>query len=61
MFDIYEYIDSCREQGLDSREAMAQLDRERSEYHEELIEELEERQMRYAWQQDLIDLRRFER
>lgn len=61
MFDIYEYIDSCREQGLDSREALAQLDRERSEYHEELIEELEERQMHYAWQQDLIDLRRFER
>lgn len=61
MFDLYDYIDSCREQGLDSREAMAQLDRERAEYNAELVEELEERQMHTAWQQDLIDLRRYER
>lgn len=30
-------------------------------YQEELIEELEERQLAFAWQQDLIDLRRRER
>ena len=32
-----------------------------AQYEEELIEELEERQLAYAWQQDLIDLRRMER
>ena len=61
MFDIYDYVDSCKEQGMDSREALIQLDRERSEYNEERIEMLEERQLKTAWQQDLIDLYRFER
>ena len=32
-----------------------------AQYEEELIEALEERQLAYAWQQDLIDLRRRER
>lgn len=36
-------------------------EREAAEYEAELIEELEERQLRSAWQQDLIDLYRFER
>lgn len=35
--------------------------RELAEYEEELIAELEERQLATAWQQDLIDLHRFER
>ena len=35
--------------------------REAAECEAELIEELEERQGRTAWQQDLIDLYRFER
>ena len=35
--------------------------RELAEYEEELIAELEERQLATAWQQDLIDMRRFER
>ncbi len=35
--------------------------REASEYEAELIEELEERQLYSAWQQDLIDLHRYER
>lgn len=35
--------------------------RELAEAEQEFIEELEERQLAYAWQQDLIDLHRFER
>ena len=35
--------------------------RELAEYEAERTEELEERQLAYAWQQDLIDLYRFER
>ena len=35
--------------------------REAAEYEAELIEELEERQLHTAYQQDLIDLYRFER
>lgn len=31
------------------------------EYKNEFIEELEDRQYRTAWQQDLIDLHRYER
>ena len=31
------------------------------EEHESMMEEVEERQLRDAWQQDLIDLYRFER
>lgn len=34
---------------------------EAAEYEAELVEELEERQLRTAYQQDLIDLYRFER
>lgn len=34
---------------------------ELSEYKEELLEELEERSLRTAWQQDLIDMYRYER
>lgn len=36
-------------------------EREAAEYEAEMIEELEERQLAYAWQQDLIDLHRYER
>ena len=35
-------------------------EREIAEYNAAMVEELEERQLAYAWQQDLIDLRRFE-
>ncbi len=35
--------------------------RDLEEYERDLIEALEERQERYAYQQDLIDLYRFER
>lgn len=35
-------------------------EREAAEYAEALREELEERQLAWAWQQDLIDLRRME-
>lgn len=36
-------------------------DSEIAEYEAELIAELEDRQSRTAWQQDLIDMYRFER
>jgi len=41
----------------DGCDCAAELER----YENELIEELEDRQCMTAWQQDLIDLRRFER
>lgn len=36
-------------------------ERELAEYEADLIEDLEERQLTTAWQQDLIDLYRYER
>lgn len=36
-------------------------EQEVAEYEAELIEELEDRQLHTEWQQDLIDLYRFER
>lgn len=36
-------------------------ERELAEAEADFIEELEERQLAYAWQQDIIDLYRFER
>jgi hypothetical protein len=36
-------------------------ERELAEYEADLIEELEDRQLTTAWQQDLIDLYRYER
>ena len=59
--DIYEYFELCKEQGMTGWEALNQYERDRQECRESLIEELEERQMATAYQQDLIDLYRFER
>ena len=59
--DIYEYFEICKEQGMTGEEALHQYERDRQEYRESLIEELEERQMATAYQQDLIDLYRYER
>lgn len=36
-------------------------EREAAEYEARIIEELEERQLMTAWQQDVIDMYRFER
>lgn len=36
-------------------------ERELAEYEADLLEELEERQLAYAWQQDIIDMYRRER
>lgn len=60
MFDIYEYFENCKEAGLTREEAMREYQRDVAEYRESMIEELEERQSYTAYQQDLIDLRRFE-
>lgn len=61
MFDIYEYFETCKEAGLTGEEAMREYQRDVAEYRESLIDELEERQSYTAYQQDLIDLRRYER
>lgn len=49
-----------RKLGLTGEEAMREYQRDVAEYRESMIEELEERQSYTAYQQDLIDLRRFE-
>lgn len=61
MIDIYAYFETCKAEGLTGEEAMNEYLRDKAEYERELIEELEERQMHTAWQQDIIDLYRFER
>ena len=59
--DFYDYIDACREQGLTGSEALNAWQRDYAEYQAELIEEIEERQSHFEYQQDLIDMYRFER
>lgn len=61
MIDVYEYFEACKEAGLSGEQAMREYQRDCAEYRESLIEELEDRQCRTAYQQDLIDLHRFER
>lgn len=61
MIDIYEYFDICRDLGMSGEEALRQYERDVAEYGEHLIEDLEERQLHTEYQQDLIDLHRFER
>lgn len=61
MMGIYEYFELCKEQGLSGQEAMDSYQRDLAEYRDDLIEELEERQMMTAYQQDLIDMYRYER
>lgn len=61
MIDVYEYFEACKEAGLSGEEAMEEYQRACAEYREELIEELEERQLHTAYQQDMIDMYRFER
>ena len=61
MDHIYDYFEACKEAGLSGEEALQQYQRDLAEYEDDLVEELEERQSHYAYQQDLIDLHRFER
>lgn len=59
--DIYEYFAFCKEEGYSGEEALEMYERDRAEYEAELIEELEWESSYTSYQQDLIDLRRFER
>lgn len=61
MMDLYEYMEMCKEEGIPADEALDQYLRERDEYCREMVEELEERQLMTAWQEDLIELRYRER
>lgn len=59
--DIYKYFEDCKKAGLSGEEAMREYQRDCEEYEQDLIEELEEQQGYTAYQQDMIDMHRFER
>lgn len=64
MMSRFDFLYSLIEEGYSKKEceeAFEEYERELAEYQSELIDELEERQMYTAYQQDLIDMRRFER
>lgn len=60
--NLYDFVEECKEQGLDEYEAMEELNRVIAENQERLVEEYENDPMTWAgWhQQDMIDLRRWE-
>ena len=62
-FNLYEFVENCKDEGLSEREALDELERTLSERESRLIEEYENDPITQAgWrQQDMIDLRRFER
>lgn len=61
--DIYGFIETCKEQGLSSAEALNELDRALAEEYERRMEDYyNDPEVQYGWyQQDMIDLRRRER
>lgn len=62
--NIYEFFRECEQNGIPAEDAMDEWNdyqREAAEYEAERLEELEERSLMTAWQQDLIDLHRMER
>lgn len=63
MVDLYDFIETCKEQGLDEYEALEELDRVRAEEQERAIEAYENDPMTWeGWhQQDMIDMRYRER
>ena len=63
MFDLYDFIEQCKEDGLTSDEAMDKMDRILADMEQERIEAYENDPMvQYGWyQQDMIDMRRRER
>lgn len=60
--NLYDFVEECKEQGLDEYEAMEELNRVIAENQERLVEEYENDPMTWeGWhQQDMIDLRRWE-
>lgn len=63
MIGFYDFIDSCREQGLSGEEALEEWDCLVAEHKASVIENYEnDPEVQYGWyQQDMIDMRRYER
>ena len=63
MINIYDFIDQCREDGLTASEAADEYDRYVAECAEARMEAYEnDPTVQYGWhQQDMIDMRRYER
>ena len=62
MMDFYDFIDSCREEGLTGEEALQEWENAVAERHQQFIEDYyDDPEVQYGWhQQDLIDQRRME-
>ena len=63
MINIYDFIDQCREEGLTASEASDEYNRYVAECAEARREAYEnDPAVQYGWyQQDMIDMRRYER
>ncbi len=63
MLNFYDFIDSCREDGLDADEALNEWERAKAEERERFYEDYyNSPEVQYGWhQQDMIDLRMRER
>ena len=63
MIDIYEFIESCKEEGMTSRHAMQELTRYMNESRNRFVEDYYNDPIVHdGWhQQDIIDMYRMER
>ena len=63
MIDIYEFIESCKEEGMTSRQAMQELTRYMNESRNRFVEDYyNDPIVQDGWhQQDIIDMYRMER
>ena len=61
--NIYDFIDDCRDNGLDATEAVLEWDRYQAEERERRYDEyMNDPEVQYGWyQQDIIDMRTRER
>lgn len=62
-FDLYDFVECCKDEGLSAAEALEELNRAQAEAEATFIEEYESRpDVCYGWyQQDIIDMYRRER
>lgn len=63
MIDFYDFIDNCRNEGLSGEEALSEYERAVAEEKQAFMERYEnDPEVQYGWyQQDVIDMYRYER
>lgn len=59
MINIYDFVEECKENGLDASEAMDEYEKAVAEERERFLEDYyNDPEVQYGWhQQDMIDLR----